>query len=438
MLKNKENIFSCGLNVLKVKDIVEVNRRGKGLNKIDDGEVPNYKVRNLTNFGVDKEPDFISKNDFIKNKICQIKKGDVLLASTGVGSLGKVDLYYKDCPATVDGHITILRVKSQYDSGYLKSFLQSRYGQIMIEQNTLGSTGQTEIYPKDIGEFLIPIPSLEIQKHIGNRIRRAEELREEAKQIRQEVDNKFYNLIGINNDYNLVEEKYRWVDNDKLTLDNLIPDSYKGKYSTTKNIIKKFKMKSLNEISNKIFDPPHTAPEFVDKSSYKMIMIENITLKGIEGEFRSISEECHYNVFKNSHLDGSELLVSRVGNSSGTFGSVSEEHKGLNVSGNISIIKIDETKIDKDYLLCYFNSSLGQMYIKQNISNTARKFLTIGKIRDFNVPIVSTDIQKDIGDRIRKYNEIMFCVDKLIKQAKQDVEDLIEGNIDMSKINEMN
>lgn len=190
--------------------------------------------------------------------------------------------------------------------------------------------------------------------------------------------------------------------------------------------INQFRIETLGNISRRIFDPPHTAPEFVDKSDFEMIMIENITLNGIEGNFRAISETCHKDIFKNSHLEGNELLVSRVGNSSGTFASVFPCYKGKNVSGNISIIKLKDEIIDKEYAFAYFNSNIGQNSIKRNIANTARKFLTISKIREFQVPIPSPEIQKYIGDKVRKAEELREEAKRLKKEAETFLYEMIQ------------
>jgi type I restriction enzyme, S subunit len=196
--------------------------------------------------------------------------------------------------------------------------------------------------------------------------------------------------------------------------------------------INQFRIETLGNISRRIFDPPHTAPEFVDKSDFEMIMIENITLNGIEGNFRAISETCHKDIFKNSHLEGNELLVSRVGNSSGTFASVFPCYKGKNVSGNISIIKLKDEIIDKEYAFAYFNSNIGQNSIKRNIANTARKFLTISKIREFQVPIPSSEIQKYIGDKVRKAEELR----EEAKRLKKEAEEILNAELKLSYFNE--
>jgi type I restriction enzyme S subunit len=194
--------------------------------------------------------------------------------------------------------------------------------------------------------------------------------------------------------------------------------------------INQFRIETLGNISRRIFDPPHTAPEFVDKSDFEMIMIENITLNGIEGNFRAISETCHKDIFKNSHLEGNELLVSRVGNSSGTFASVFPCYKGKNVSGNISIIKLKDEIIDKEYAFAYFNSNIGQNSIKRNIANTARKFLTISKIREFQVPIPSPEIQKYIGDKVRKAEELR----EEAKRLKKEAEEIINESLNIKQL----
>lgn len=400
-----------------------------------------YLVRgtDLRNMSIEDKNLIIVPKEYYTEKSA-IKPGDILLLIKGA----TIDAEWSVAIAPMNekssifnGSIFRMRIKNEYDPYYITAFMSTKF---FLKQKTraISNTGIFYNDKDSIENFIIPIPSNEAQKYIGDKVRKAEELREEAKSIRKQVDDTFNNLIGSSYEGNKNKEKYKWVKDNNINLANLVPEVYKSKYEESRNIISKFEMKSLNDLSVKIFDPPHTAPEFITYSNFKMIMIENITTKGINGKFRCITEVCHNNIFKNSHLDGTEILVSRVGNSSGTFAAVSEEHKGLNVSGNITIIKIDNTKIDKDYVACYFNSEVGQNYIRQHISNTARKFLTIGKIKQFEVPIPGKYIQSHIGEYLRKYNELILCVEKLIQEAKKDVEDLIEGNFDMSKIKESN
>ncbi|WP_330178100.1 N-6 DNA methylase [Candidatus Vondammii sp. HM_W22] len=75
-----------------------------------------------------------------------IKKGDVLLSSTGDGTLGKSAVYNLDIPAIADGHVTILRVdKKKIDPNYLCDYLRVGFGSVQVTRLFTGSTGMIEL-----------------------------------------------------------------------------------------------------------------------------------------------------------------------------------------------------------------------------------------------------------------------------------------------------
>ena len=84
-----------------------------------------------------------------------IQKNDVLINSTGDGTIGRVAVYNHDFPAVVDGHITILRFTDQDLAWYVGAFLMSDMGQKQITRYINGSSGQVEIYPQDIARIWI-------------------------------------------------------------------------------------------------------------------------------------------------------------------------------------------------------------------------------------------------------------------------------------------
>ena len=120
----------------------------------------------------------------------QVRKGDILVASTGYVSMGKVDVYGRDEPAVVDGHVGIVRVNSRYNPQFTAAFLRSHFGQLQFEKWFTGSSGQIELQPHDLGNFLVPTfesISLNEQRRVAalvmRRLKRAHalELRAEAK-----------------------------------------------------------------------------------------------------------------------------------------------------------------------------------------------------------------------------------------------------------------
>jgi type I restriction enzyme, S subunit len=93
----------------------------------------------------------------------QVRFGDVLINSTGVGTLGRVAQVYKDIDnCTVDSHVTIARAKEEIDIDFFGCTLLSR--QEEIERLGIGATGQTELSRSAIAGLEVAVPRLKIQR----------------------------------------------------------------------------------------------------------------------------------------------------------------------------------------------------------------------------------------------------------------------------------
>lgn len=87
----------------------------------------------------------------------RIRAGDVLINSTGVGTLGRVAQVLEDLgDCTVDTHVTIVRANSHTDVTYLGLALIEL--QPTFERKGVGATGQTELSRTAIGEVQLAVP----------------------------------------------------------------------------------------------------------------------------------------------------------------------------------------------------------------------------------------------------------------------------------------
>lgn len=116
----------------------------------------------------------VNRAFYEKNKSrAGIKKNDVLINSTGDGTIGRVAVFNHDFSAVVDGHITILRFSDPNIAWYIGAYLMSDFGQRQIIRYINGSSGQVEIYPQDIGRIWIKPASEEKIKKIACNFRNA-------------------------------------------------------------------------------------------------------------------------------------------------------------------------------------------------------------------------------------------------------------------------
>ncbi|HEY7811572.1 MAG TPA: restriction endonuclease subunit S [Allosphingosinicella sp.] len=82
-----------------------------------------------------------------------IRTGDVLLNGTGEGTIGRAAAYLHKHPALPDNHVTVLR-SDGVDPVYLAAFLNSPLGQLQMQRHIRGSSGQIELYPRDIEKLI--------------------------------------------------------------------------------------------------------------------------------------------------------------------------------------------------------------------------------------------------------------------------------------------
>ena len=157
--------------------------------------IPILKVRNVTGQGINLDTEFAPDTEATREQAGRalLEEGDVLITSTGEGTIGRVDLYPYPETAIADGHITIARVKDDVSDKYVVEVLRSEFGQIQMLRHVSGSTGQTELLIDHVRNILIPLPSADTQEGIVERMgavrERAEELSEQADALRLQGTN---------------------------------------------------------------------------------------------------------------------------------------------------------------------------------------------------------------------------------------------------------
>jgi type I restriction enzyme S subunit len=99
-----------------------------------------------------------------------IRFGDVLINSTGVGTLGRVAQVYEELrQCTVDSHVTIVRPNSSVDVDYFGLALLNE--EDTFERSGVGATGQTELSRTAIGCVELGLPPSPLQNQFGKIVR---------------------------------------------------------------------------------------------------------------------------------------------------------------------------------------------------------------------------------------------------------------------------
>ena len=98
-----------------------------------------------------------------------MQDGDVVINSTGTGTLGRVGIYHttdnhRGLPIVPDSHVTVIRAAHGIQSIYVYAFMKANQSE--LEKEGEGSTNQKELKPLTLKEMLIPIPPYSEQERI--------------------------------------------------------------------------------------------------------------------------------------------------------------------------------------------------------------------------------------------------------------------------------
>ena len=107
----------------------------------------------------------------------RLKTGDVLVNSTGTGTVGRTRLfhegYLKNYPFVVpDSHVSVIRTTNEVKSEFVFAYISSQLIQQYLEDNLAGSTNQKELYIGVLSDLSFPLPPRAEQHRIVAEIER--------------------------------------------------------------------------------------------------------------------------------------------------------------------------------------------------------------------------------------------------------------------------
>lgn len=195
--------------------------------------VPIVRIGNLNGNTVDIDSEICYTEKFwYDNPEFRIHKNDILIAMSGA-TVGKIGLYNQDIPALLNQRVGKISANSdKLDYRYLFRYMKSYIFNNQVKRMAAGCA-QPNISVSQISEIRIPLPPLEIQKHIAQTLDTVSELLAMRKQQLAELDNLgkavFYDMFGdpIKNDKGWETKKLSdccYVNPKKLEIDYFTDD----------------------------------------------------------------------------------------------------------------------------------------------------------------------------------------------------------------------
>lgn len=337
-------------------------QRGSAPEYDPTGTVPVVRTVNVREIEFsDTRQEYVSRKFFEEAPKGKIGHRDIAVTSTGVGTLGRAFCNLSTQEYFADGHITVLTPKPQADPSYLTAVLQSSVGQIQFEQWQRGSSGQIEIYPEDILQFLIPKLPQRVQSRISALWDSAVQLVQQAETFYPDAEKELLERLGWDTLQQQAKPELFFVANTSVFngAERVDAEYFQPKYRRLREHLNKLGAATLGTLSNAI--NKGTQPRgYVDNGEIVVVKSKNVFGQGIDFDNCERTTSDAFNDVS-ARLTESDLVLNSTG--LGTLGRASfiPANYPEKVVAAVDLLKI-RVKTDQilpEYLTLFLNSPAG-------------------------------------------------------------------------------
>ncbi len=414
--------------------------------KYSDNGMKCLKTQNVQSVLVDSETDsFVSFRYASNNKKLIISPETILMNRSGAGSIGRAGIYLRNERIFTNEHLVRFVVDPPNDGAYVATFLSTWWGERAIEQGISGSTGQLQLNQGPISNLLIPIPNENIQKAIGNKVRKAERLRE----LIRFGEEKFAIWLDLSAKKELLDpNSYKYLDHSP---DNTRPDNswinnfdpadrvdpwpYHTAPRTIRNHLKKISnVKTFGDLF--IIDSSNRTRRLLNENNRRAF---HISVLDIDSSGNIDWKNASDTRYEGSGIEvyANDILFSCLNPKDPRVCVIPNTHEVLTVaSPEFAVLRLKTDAPDLPYLLA---AILRSKWIRVQASFLTRSSsLSRRRLQEFDLHRLlipwRSDEAKEMDELLKTCISNKNESEQLIIQAKSDIEALIDGTLDEDKL----
>lgn len=376
---------------------------------------------------------FLDTNSVNEKNLDIFTNNDLFFGRVGNPCVSKVPNSYDN--VTISPNIIGVKVGEKINSNYLWMYCSSKYGMYQVER-MLKVVAQPTTGTDVIKKMKIFVPNNKIQQFIGDKVIQAEKLRSDAKKLKEEIDNLISDKLGLKDmlpQINESKNNLQWINTNSLS-DRIDTAFYDPKVSLIKNHFNKNYIDTIRL---------GECVTFAHKGkSYNCNVNGNVTLiktKNLKNEFIDYDDNKVKNVTNKMLLKEKDLIFATMG--VGSLGKIDIFYPKIydcTIDGTLLMLRVNNEEFTPEYIMEFLRTDIGQILIYKNIiGSTGIISISQDDIFDIPIPRLDIDIQKVITKKICNIIDNIYLAKQLIIEAQKDVEDLIEGNFDMTKLNKV-
>lgn len=373
---------------IRLRDVTDVITKGTtptsiGYEFVNKG-INFIKVESITEDGAFIENKFAYITDECNKKLSrsQLQENDILFSIAG--AIGRVAIVDKNIlPANTNQALAIIRLhKGVYEYNFLKYILKSPAISKQFEKQKQG-VAQINLSLKNIGDFEIPVISIEQQKKIADEFDKVTVLIDKRKRQLEKLDelvkSRFIEMFG-----DIIFNPFGWEKD------------------------------SLGTVCD-VRDGTHDSPKYYE-TGYPLVTSKNVTGGRIDLTDCSLICEVDFNkINERSKVDIGDIIMPMIGTVGKPVIVKIEPNFAIK---NVALIKFkNNSKVLNVYVQTLLQSDYFDDAILSNVRGGTQKFISLGDIRKLEVLIPPLEPQEQFADFVEQ-------VDKSKFEIKQSLEKL--------------
>lgn len=349
--------------------------------------------------------------------------GDILLTIIGASYeiVGRAARIFKDDPKlNVNQNIAIIRPKDILLSGYLETFLRSKFGRDQLWQQSR-QTEQVNLNCREIENILVPILSREFQQIIEELVNSSRKLKLASIEIYQQAENLLLEELGLTN-FKINEDLSYTVNfSDTKKVNRVDADYFQPKYEDLINKIGN--KKKLSEFATRISPSTKIKVDY----EYNYIEISDVNVGNGEVVSNKVNgKELPANA--KIKISGGELIISKVRPTRGAIAIIPDGfNQNFITSGAFSVFNV--LSPTKEFLQVVLRSFIGKIQTERPTTGTSYPTITDEDVENIWIPDLKIEIQLKISDLVIKSHMASKKSKELLEEAKRKVEEMIETNV---------
>lgn len=356
----------------------------------------------------------------------KLHKGDVLICRTNGNPdlVGRAAVIMDDFDYAFASYLFRVNVSDEITPEYFVAYLQSKYGRIEIDKNSMKGN-QTNFSPAKLKDIKIPCFSNDFCLEITDKFNRAYDFQQCSKTDYKSAEKMLEESLGINQSSN-DSVSIKTLSESFNISGRLDAEYYQPKYDELFAMLSKHKSKNLGGKNGLVNIKKSIEP---GSESYKdegipFVRVSDIDKFEITSPEIKLPQDIVPNI-ENLYPKKDTILLSK----DGSVGIAHKVQEALEVvtSGALLHLTVKDTKeILPDYLTLVLNSSIVQLQAERDCNGAIIQHWKPADIEKVIIPILDMEKQIEIADKVQESFRLRKKSKELLDIAVKAVEMAIE------------